>query len=64
MANVGKISQIIGPVVDVSFNEPGSTLPKIYNSLTVTKDNGQSLVLEVQQHLTTPDLRSLKFTTH
>ena len=51
MANVGKISQIIGPVVDVSFNEPGSTLPKIYNSLTVTKDNGQSLVLEVQQHL-------------
>ena len=51
MANVGKISQIIGPVVDVSFNEPGSTLPKIYNSLSVTKDNGQSLVLEVQQHL-------------
>ena len=51
MANVGKISQIIGPVVDVSFNDPGSTLPKIYNSLTVTKDNGQSLVLEVQQHL-------------
>ncbi|MFM7639135.1 MAG: F0F1 ATP synthase subunit beta [Bacteroidota bacterium] len=51
MANVGKISQIIGPVVDVSFNEPGSTLPKIYNSLTVTKDNGQILVLEVQQHL-------------
>ena len=51
MANVGKISQIIGPVVDVSFNEPGSILPKIYNSLTVTKDNGQILVLEVQQHL-------------
>ena len=51
MANVGKISQIIGPVVDVSFNEPGSTLPKIYNSLTVSKDNGQTLVLEVQQHL-------------
>ncbi len=51
MANIGKISQIIGPVVDVSFNESGSTLPKIYNSLHVTKENGQKLVLEVQQHL-------------
>ena len=51
MANLGKISQIIGPVVDVSFNEPGSRLPKIYNSLHVKKDNNQSLVLEVQQHL-------------
>lgn len=51
MANLGKISQIIGPVVDVSFNEPGSRLPKIYNSLHVKKDNNQVLVLEVQQHL-------------
>ncbi len=51
MVNKGKISQIIGPVVDVSFNESGSTLPKIYNSLTVIKENGQKLVLEVQQHL-------------
>ncbi len=51
MVNKGKISQIIGPVVDVSFNEFGSTLPKIYNSLTVIKENGQKLVLEVQQHL-------------
>jgi hypothetical protein len=33
MVNKGKISQIIGPVVDVSFNESGSTLPKIYKLL-------------------------------
>jgi len=51
MANVGKISQIIGAVVDVSFNEPGSTLPNIYNALNITRENGQKLVLEVQQHL-------------
>jgi len=51
MANTGKISQIIGPVVDVSFNDAGSTLPQIYNALVVTKENGQELVLEVQQHL-------------
>jgi F-type H+-transporting ATPase subunit beta len=51
MTNTGKISQIIGPVVDVSFNDAGSTLPQIYNALVVTKENGQELVLEVQQHL-------------
>ena len=51
MANTGKISQIIGPVVDVSFNQAGAFLPQIYNALVVTKDNGQQLILEVQQHL-------------
>jgi F-type H+/Na+-transporting ATPase subunit beta len=51
MANTGKISQIIGPVVDVSFNDAGSRLPQIYNALAVTKENGQELILEVQQHL-------------
>jgi F-type H+-transporting ATPase subunit beta len=51
MVNKGKISQIIGPVVDVSFNETGSSLPNIYNSLEVVRLNGQKLVLEVQQHL-------------
>lgn len=50
MPNIGKIAQIIGPVVDVSFaNE--ATLPKIYDALVVTKDNGQKIILEVQQHL-------------
>lgn len=51
MANIGKVSQIIGPVVDVSFNEQGSTLPQIYNSLRIKRESGQDLVLEVQQHL-------------
>jgi F-type H+-transporting ATPase subunit beta len=49
MPNIGKISQIIGPVVDVSFSE--GHLPKIYDALEITKDNGQKIVLEVQQHL-------------
>ncbi len=44
MANTGKISQIIGPVVDVKFDKEGSTLPKIYNSLHVTKDNGTKVI--------------------
>ena len=51
MANIGKISQIIGPVVDVAFDQEGSQLPKIFNSLHVTKDDGTVVVLEVQSHL-------------
>jgi F-type H+-transporting ATPase subunit beta len=49
----GKITQVIGPVVDVEF--PPGKLPKILNALTVTNPsiNGQkdNLVLEVAQHL-------------
>lgn len=51
MANTGKIAQIIGPVVDVSFDVEGSELPKIYDALHITFDNGSKLVLETQQHL-------------
>ena len=51
MANTGKIAQIIGPVVDVSFDVEGSELPKIYDALHITLENGGKLVLETQQHL-------------
>ena len=50
MANSGKITQIIGPVVDVAF-EKENTLPEILNALEIPKDDGSSLTLEVQQHL-------------
>lgn len=51
MSNKGKIVQIIGPVVDVSFEGEGSKLPKIYDALHVTRDDGTLIVLEAQQHL-------------
>ncbi len=48
--NVGWVSQVIGPVVDVKF-EPGQ-LPPIYNALEIDRPDGQGrLVLEVAQHL-------------
>jgi len=59
MANTGKISQIIGPVVDVAFDQEGSSLPKIYNSLHVTKDDGSKVVLEVQSHLGQNTVRAI-----
>ncbi len=47
--NKGKITQIIGPVVDMEFNE--NELPAIYNALKIIREDGSELVLEVQQHL-------------
>ncbi len=45
----GKISQIVGPVIDVEF-AAGVVLPKIYDSLEVSKADGSKLILEVQSH--------------
>lgn len=46
----GKVTQVIGPVVDVVFDTEGE-LPKIYDSLDIIKKNGEVLVLEAQQHI-------------
>lgn len=51
---IGNISQIIGPVVDVYFDLKKSQelqLPALQDALVVTRDNGQKLILEVQQHI-------------
>jgi F-type H+-transporting ATPase subunit beta len=56
MANTGKIKQIIGAVVDVHFEGP---LPEIYNSLEIKRENGDTLVLEVQQHLGEDSVRCI-----
>ena len=51
----GRISQIIGPVIDVYFDTKGEdsekVLPKIYEALKVKRPNGEELVIEVQQHI-------------
>ena len=47
MSNIkGKISQVIGPVIDVSF-EKGVELPSIFDALEVRKEDGTRVVLEV-----------------
>ena len=51
----GHISQIIGPVIDVYFNTEGleaeKVLPKIHDALEIVRGNGQTLIVEVQQHI-------------
>ena len=39
--NTGKITQIIGPVIDISFDTDKGPLPNILDSLEITKENGQ-----------------------
>jgi F-type H+-transporting ATPase subunit beta len=59
MANKGQIKQIIGPVVDVSFSGADSKLPEILSALSVKRENGEELILEVQQHLGEDSVRAI-----
>lgn len=52
-----KISQIIGPVVDVDFGE--DKLPAINEALEVKQSDGSKLVLEVAQHLGSSKVRAV-----
>ncbi len=59
MANIGKITQIIGPVVDVSFEDEGSVLPNILDALEIDRPGNTPIVLEVQQHVGENRIRAI-----
>ena len=61
--NTGKVSQIIGPVVDVVFDNNENELPNIYDSLVITRKNGSKLVLECQQHIGEDTVRAIAMET-
>jgi len=63
MINKGKVVQVIGPVVDVSFNSENSKLPEIYTSLEIDRGNGKKLILEVQKHLGEDMVRTVAMDT-
>ena len=48
---IGYITQIIGPVVDVSFEGENNEVPPIYAALKIEKENGADLLVEVEQHV-------------
>lgn len=54
--NKGKITQIIGPVVDVRFE---GELPSIYNALIVENSFGKKITLEVNQHIGLSEVRTI-----
>ena len=47
----GTVTQVIGPVVDVMFEGDNNQVPPIYGALKVDRDNGETLILEVEQHI-------------
>lgn len=56
MKHIGHISQIIGPVIDVKFDDH---LPAVYNALQLTQANGKVLTLEVEQQLSETEVRTI-----
>ncbi|MCB9203476.1 MAG: F0F1 ATP synthase subunit beta [Flavobacteriales bacterium] len=55
----GKIAQVIGPVLDVSFHSESGELPKIMDALEVTRPDGQVVTLECQQHIGEDTVRAI-----
>ncbi len=47
----GKVSQVIGPVVDVAFEGGTESLPPVYSALKITRPDGSEMILEVEQHI-------------
>ncbi len=56
--NTGKVVQVIGPVIDVSFADE-QNLPNIYDSLIIKRTDGSDLVLECQQHVGEDTVRTI-----
>ncbi len=54
--NTGTITQIIGPIVDVHFD---GSVPALQNALTVTKEGGETITLEVAQHIGLDRVRAI-----
>lgn len=61
MPNTGKITQIIGPVVDVRF--PEGELPSIYTALSAENIDNKKVILEVAQHLGNQEVRTVAMTS-
>ena len=57
--NKGKVKQVIGAVVDVSFEGEGNYLPEILSALVIKRAGQNDLVMEVQQHLGEEAVRAI-----
>ncbi|HZZ99003.1 MAG TPA: F0F1 ATP synthase subunit beta, partial [Candidatus Saccharimonadia bacterium] len=53
--NIGKVTQIVGPVVDAAFD----VAPKLYNALQIKLEDGSILYLEVEQQLSETEVRAI-----
>ena len=49
MKGKGKVAQIIGPIVDIRFNE--DEIPELLNAIEIYKKDNEKIVVEVAQHI-------------
>jgi F-type H+-transporting ATPase subunit beta len=56
---IGLISQIIGPVVDVTFEMIGEDMPNVLDALEIKREDGTVLVVECQQHIGEKTVRTI-----
>ena len=59
--NVGSVTQIIGPVLDIEF--ANGNLPKVYNAIDITLESGTVVVCEVQQLLGDNKVRAVSMSS-
>lgn len=57
--NIGKVIQIIGPVVDVKFDHKTSKLPEIYEALEIIREGASPLIVEVEQEIGEDSVRTI-----
>ena len=55
----GIVTQVIGPVVDISFEKSGDELPKIHDALEIQKNKDEKLIVECQQHIGENSIRAI-----
>ncbi|MFW6310139.1 MAG: F0F1 ATP synthase subunit beta [Prolixibacteraceae bacterium] len=57
--SIGKIIQVIGPALDVSFEKEGNELPAIYDALVIEREGQENLIVECQQHIGEKTIRCI-----
>jgi F-type H+-transporting ATPase subunit beta len=55
----GVVTQVIGPVVDISFEKSGDELPQIHDALEIIKNKDERLIVECQQHIGENTIRAI-----
>lgn len=55
----GKVIQVIGPVVDISFENAGDEMPSIHDALIIQRESGEDLIVECQQHIGENTIRAI-----
>ena len=56
----GYVTQVIGPVVDVIFENGGEDLPPIYEALRIERDNGEKLINSISEKILSVVLRWIR----